>query len=130
MQLMRTRSCRIPADDVLMSTTCVNGKEEGGDRGGEESDGTLVALAQQGLRIDDNIEEARLVDSDEEDNAAASGAQEQGSDGRLVINGIEGRVALPGFDVGLMSRNAMKESLENTVQSFRSKSVVRDCVGV
>ena len=93
----------------------------------QECDGELQAddsAAPMPQAIDDAFKETRLVDSDEEDNVAASSIQEQGSDGKLVINGIEGRVALPGFDVGLMSRNAMKESLENAVQSFRSKSVV------
>ena len=74
--------------------------------------------------IEDAVERTRLDDSDDEGSAAVSAAQEQGSDGKLVINGIEGRVALPGFEVGLMTRNAMKESLESAVQSFRSKSVV------
>jgi hypothetical protein len=74
--------------------------------------------------IEDAMELTRLDDSDDEGRAVVSVAQEQASDGKLVINGIEGRVALPGFEVGLMTRNAMKESLESAVQSFRSKSVV------
>ena len=65
----------------------------------------------------------RLADSDEEDSGGAA-TQEAGNDGTLVISGVDGRVSLPGFQLGLMSGNAMKESLENAVQSFRSKGTV------
>ena len=81
-----------------------------------------------GASIDDTAMGTRLVDSDEEDNVGMNAMQEQGKDRKLVINGIEGRVALPGFEVGFMSQNSVKESLENAVQSFRSKSVVRQFV--
>jgi hypothetical protein len=84
----------------------------------------VAPLAQSNFRIDDSVQDTRLADSDDEDASAVSKAPHPGNDGKLVINGVEGRVALPGFEVGLMSRNAMKESLENAVQSFRSKSTV------
>jgi hypothetical protein len=84
----------------------------------------VAPLAQSNFRNDESVQDTRLADSDDEDASAVSKATDPGNDGKLVINGVEGRVALPGFEVGLMSRNAMKESLENAVQSFRSKSTV------
>ena len=85
---------------------------------------SAAPLAQSIFRIDEAVQDTRLADSDEEDASVVSKAPDLGNDGKLVINGVDGRVALPGFEVGLMSRNAMKESLENAVQSFRSKSSV------
>ena len=124
----------MPVDEVLLplESACDGADSSGQDEGARHevvSEYTPMPSSQTaGAGIHDAVKGTRLVDSDEEDNAGMNAMQEPGKDGKLVINGIEGRVALPGFEVGLMSRNSVKESLENAVQSFRSKSVVRQIV--
>jgi hypothetical protein len=115
-------SCRIPVDEVLQPLH-LQAADEPQQRlaPGHESNASLPAL----VPAEEVLSEARLADSDEDDGAAESSKQEIMNSGKLVINGIEGSVALPGYDLGLMSRNSMKESLENAVSSFRSKSTVR-----
>jgi hypothetical protein len=124
--------CRIPVDEVFLPIESACDDSSGQDKGALHdgvSETTPMPMSQKaGAGIDDTVKGTRLVDSDEEDNVGMNAMPEQGKDGKLVINGVDGRVALPGFEVGLMSRNSMKESLENAVQSFRSKSVVRRCV--
>lgn len=107
-------------DDVLLPVSASDGA------GDERALGTVEDQdpARADAGVEDSVGSTRLDDSDDEGQVTSKAMQEQSADGKLVINGIEGTVALPGFDVGLMSRNAMKESLENAVQSFRSKSVV------
>ncbi len=107
-------------DDVLLPVSASDGA--GHERALEKVEDQDPARADAG--VEDSVGSTRLDDSDDEGQVTSKAMQEQSADGKLVINGIEGTVALPGFDVGLMSRNAMKESLENAVQSFRSKSVV------
>ena len=87
----------------------------------EEQEHDALALARGDVQ--NLIAGTRLVDSDEEDSGGTA-TQDAGNDGSLVISGVDGRVSLPGFQLGLMSGNAMKESLENAVQSFRSKGTV------
>lgn len=127
-KVLTTKMCRIPIDEVFLPVESVcddSSEREKGARHDGAIEITPMPMSQSaGAGIDDTVKETRLVDSDEEDNVGMNAMPEQGKDGKLVINGVDGRVALPGFEVGLMSRNSMKESLENAVQSFRSKSVV------
>ncbi len=116
---------RVPIDEVFLEAESDDVGCGGLPPADKEAGTPGAALPlQQVFGIEDAMERTRLDDSDDEGSVAVSAAQGQGIDGKLVINGIEGRVALPGFEVGLMTRNAMKESLESAVQSFRSKSVV------